>query len=224
MFSKMGYSVIPSSHLSPRDAYLDGEEFKYILWLDRIYQKIQELPGHIVEVGVARGRNAILFGQLIKMNGEDSVRNYYGFDTFDGYVSEDLQSNPHLSAKAWKGISKDYVEGRLKALGLNSVSHLIQGDIKETASRFMQEGARRFSSNHMKVALLYIDCNAKEPAQFAMEFFYPHMVNGGIICIDEKRQGGELAALSEFAEKHSLKLQRDAGVFGLPAFVQKPLS
>ena len=52
------------------------------------YLKIKNIPGHIAEIGVADGRNAILFGRLIKIHNDQSVRQYIGFDTFDGFTQK----------------------------------------------------------------------------------------------------------------------------------------
>ena len=97
-----GYNVVSKAALRDYDRYLDQAEFRYILWLERTYRLIENVPGHIVEVGVARGRNAVIFGHLIRLTGDDQVRNYYGFDTFEGYTGDDLRRSPHLSAAEWK--------------------------------------------------------------------------------------------------------------------------
>jgi len=213
----LGYSIAPIGNVRD-DGYLDKSEFQYILWLDRVYQKIANVPGNIIEVGVARGRNGILFGRLIELNGERAVRRYYGFDTFEGYTRRDLADNKNLSADAWKDGSFEFVSDRLQDAGLASTSFLFKGDIKETAPDFVSKGGANFQSDHLKVALLYVDCNAFEPAFFSMKFFLPYMADGGIICIDEKRQGGETRALDKFCAEEGFSLTRDPGPFGIPAY------
>ena len=66
-------------------------DLEYFLWISNIYLKIKNLPGHIAEVGVADGRNTVLFGKLIKLHNDQSVRQYIGFDTFDGFTENDLK-------------------------------------------------------------------------------------------------------------------------------------
>lgn len=43
--------------------YKDFQDFdlEYLLWISNLYLKIKDLPGHIAEIGVADGRNTILF-------------------------------------------------------------------------------------------------------------------------------------------------------------------
>lgn len=218
-----GFMVSRKAAARDYDKYLDHNEFRYILWLDRVFQKIQTVPGHIIEIGVARGRNAVLFGHLIKMNGEDSIRNYYGFDTFDGYTNEDLRRSPHLSDNEWKGTTLEFVKERIHLQSLQNTCHLFSGDIKEIAKDFVNSRQSKFNPGKLKIALLYIDCNAYLPAKFSMDFFKDYMSPGGLICIDEKLQGGETEALTDFCTENKLSMVKDPGPFGIPAYtVIKP--
>lgn len=197
-----------------RQQYLESREFKYVLWIDRIYDQIREVPGHIVELGVAYGRNAILFSHLARMYGEDDVRKYYGFDTFSGYNAQSLQNNAKLSADAWNDNSKAKVEGRLKRAGVDQNCSLVAGDILHTLPDFLSR------SPDLRVAILYVDCNAYEPAIFGMETLLPFMSPRGIVCIDEKQQGGETRALIEFCQKHDFEFRRDRSPFAIPAYTR----
>ena len=49
---------------------IKDEDLEYLLWISNLYLKIINTPGHIAEIGVANGRNAILFGRLIKLHNE----------------------------------------------------------------------------------------------------------------------------------------------------------
>ena len=205
----------------PSDSYLEKEEFKYILWIDRVYSLIRNTPGHIVEIGVSRGRNSILFGHLIKMHGESNIRRYYGFDTFEGYTKSDLQDNSHLSENAFKETSLEFVNSRLQKTNLSDICSVIKGDIRDTGPEFLKNSSSdRFQKGHFQTAMLYMDCNAYEPALEAMELFKPFLAPGGVICIDEKMQGGETKALTEFCMKYGLDYRKDAGPFSIPAYTR----
>ena len=192
--------------------YLEKTEFKYILWLYEVYKMIDTVPGHIVELGVAYGRNTIIFSHLMQMNNQDDVRKYVGFDTFDGYTEESLANNTHLSCKSWKGISVEDVKKRIKKSG-NFTNHtLIKGDLNETLAEYLK------NNPNFRAALLYVDCNAYEPAINGMEMLKDFMSPGGIICIDEKQQGGETKALIKFCKDNNLKFMRNANNFSIPAY------
>ena len=63
-------------------------EYLYLLWIVNIFYKSIKVPGHILEIGVAKGRNSILFGKLLELSAEKWTRKYYGFDTFKGYPDD----------------------------------------------------------------------------------------------------------------------------------------
>jgi hypothetical protein len=204
--------------LSKDDSYLDESEFTYLFWLYEAFRKIRNVPGHIVEVGVARGRNSIVFGNLIKLRGEGSTRRYFGFDTFSGYTEEDIRSSPHLSGDHWKDNSKAFVDDRLKRQGLEKICTIIEGDVKETGPEFIAKKGNMFQANSIAISMLYIDCNAYLPAITSLNLFGEHMSPGGIICIDEKMQGGETKALAEYCRAKQLPFLRDEGPFSMPAY------
>lgn len=194
--------------------YLEKTEFKYILWIYEIYKKIANVPGHIVEFGVAYGRNTILFSHLIKMHNEQDIRRYYGFDTFDGYTKSSLLEDTHLSVNSWKNISLNKVKERIKISGNFENYELIKGDILKTLPVFLK------NNPNFKAALVYVDCNAYTPSLEGMRLIKDYITPGGIICIDEKKQGGETKALIQFCKENNLKFIKDDSPFSIPAYTK----
>ena len=170
---------------------------------------------------MARGRNSVLFGNLIKLSGEETIRNYYGFDTFSGYTESDIDSSPHLSKNDWREISLSFVKNRLERNQLGSTCFVFEGDIKDIAENFVASGHNKFQPGHLQIALLYIDCNSYAAAKYSMDFFYDYISPGGLVCIDEKLQGGETRALRDFCSDQGLKFIKDSGPFSLPAYTKK---
>lgn len=184
-------------------------ELEYLLWISNLYLKIKNLPGHIAEIGVADGRNTILFGRLIKLHNDQSVRQYIGFDTFDGFTEKDLKKDPHLSKTRWKNNSRRKVLNRCKENGIEDLIEIFEGDAVELVPKILlNHKGKKFLPGKSKFALLYIDCNAYLPALKSMENFLPYIVPGGFIVIDEKLQGSETQAIVDFAKKHSFKIER----------------
>lgn len=194
------------------DKYLDYDEFRYIMMVYQAYRKIETIPGHIVELGVARGRNAILFGNFIKSYNDNS-RRYYGFDTFSGYTEEDLKYNRNLSKDSWKNDAQ-FVLDRISNVGFHNICKIIEGDIKSTVPEFI--------NNHpdIKIAMVYVDCNAYLPAISALKELQGNLMDGAVICIDEKQDGGESRAILEFAKSSNLQIIRDHEPFSLPAYIR----
>jgi hypothetical protein len=202
---------------------IKDNDLEYLLWLTNLYCRIKNLPGHVAEVGVADGRNTVIFGKLIELHNDQSVRQYIGFDTFEGFASRDLDRDLHLDENAWKSNSKIAVLDRCINNNIDSYIELIEGDavvmvpkvLKDHTGRLFQKGKGRF-------ALVYIDCNAYIPAIESMKCFLPHMVPGGVFAIDEKFQGGESEALLDFATENKLQVQR-LGTNEVPMSITLPL-
>lgn len=189
--------------------FVGKRSLRYILWLDQIYQRIETVPGHIVELGVGPGRNAVIFGNLVKLYGDEDVRHYYGFDTFQGYTAEDIESSPHLDSSAWKELNAGRVRASLEDYQVDSLTTLIQGDLKKTLPKFIRESSAGLKSpGNFHVALLYVDCNSYLASLTGMETLYEHMPPGAIICVDELRQGGETRALKKFCEETDLPFEK----------------
>ena len=58
-----------------------------------LFNRVEKLPGHIVELGVGAGRNAILLGKLLMFTSQHSNAKYFGFDTFESYTKLDFEEN-----------------------------------------------------------------------------------------------------------------------------------
>ena len=186
-------------------------DLEYLLWITSLYNEIRLVPGHIAEVGVAAGRNTVLFGKLIKLFNDTNVRQYVGFDTFDGYLQRDLKRDSHLNDEVWKGgiYTKEAVENRCGLADVLESVELFKGDATDTVPLVLSNHqGKLFQPGKSIFSLLYIDCNAYEPAISSMRNFYQHMANNSIIAIDEKLQGGETEALIDFAQEKKQRITR----------------
>ena len=187
-------------------------DLEYLLWISNLYLKIKYIPGHIAEIGVADGRNTVLFGRLIKIHNDQSVRQYIGFDTFDGFTNNDLIRDNYLDETRWKDNSRNSVLKRCQDNDVEELVEIFEGDALNLVPNVLKDHkGKKFQKSKAKFALLYIDCNAYIPAIKSMENFLPHMVPGGFIVIDEKLQGSETEAILDFAKKQNLKVQRFGG-------------
>lgn len=146
--------------------------------------------GDFVECGVYRGMHAmnnILFMDFGSMTG----RKYYLFDT---YMGLDKEFSSEKEFKTYDGKYEntyEYVVDRFK-----EYPHVII--IKGAVPRSLTPVPIK------KVAYLAIDMNCAPPEKAALEFFWPKMVPGGIIVLDDYGNPGfeELkTAHDEFAKK-----------------------
>jgi hypothetical protein len=187
-----------------RDNYLERIELSYLYSILNLFREVEKCPGHIVELGVGAGRNAIIFGNLLKSTGQDGSARYFGFDTFGSYTERDLSLESNLNRKKWENNSFKFVEERLIRHDLSDVSKLIEGDIRTTLPDFISMKADKKSAGHLYCRLVYVDCSAYEPAKVALDLLWDTMVPGGIMAIDQRTQGGEWKAAIDFCEEKGL--------------------
>ena len=185
-------------------------DLEYLLWISNLYLKIKYIPGHIAEIGVADGRNTVLFGRLIKIHNDQS----------DCILEIDKLANNHLDKTRWKNNSRNSVMKRCQDNDVEELVEIFEGDALNLVPKILKDHkGKKFQKGKAKFALLYIDCNTYIPAIKSMENFLPHMMPGGFIVIDEKLQGSETEAILDFARKQNLKVQRFSGN-EVPMFIQ----
>ena len=141
------------------------EDLIYNCWISSIFGTAMEVPGHILEIGVASGRNSLLFGSLLKLTGESNHRKYYGFDTFEGYALDTIRDNPWLSNKSWKTKDCDLnaVKRRIKQADLSETCTFFKGDCRKQFLVFLKASpitefkpANHYSACYTSTAMLIL--------------------------------------------------------------------
>lgn len=182
------------------------DRMQYLLTCYELFKMVAGIPGHIVEVGVWRGLTAMLFGHFIELFNQQSVRQYFGFDTFEGFTAEDLvgEADTVPLADRFLSTSYEFVNALAQRQGYRHM-HFVKGDVKNTLPSFLEERA------DFKVALLYIDCDVYLPTKATLELLIGRMQTGGVIAFDEynhwPEMQGETRAADEILRQHGLRLQ-----------------
>jgi len=143
--------------------------------------RTKELEGDIAECGVFRGGSAVAMALYLSQQGIE--KSIYGFDSFEGFdpasARRDLQLGGTYNADrhehGFGETSKGTVLAKVNRFQLRNIE-LISGYFSQTFCKFA--APKRFCFVHLDVDLYdsYREC---------LEFFYPHMVPGGIILVDE---------------------------------------
>ena len=145
--------------------------------------------GHFVECGVNRGFlsstviEALDFGRM-------SERRFFLFDTFDGLVPELLTESDR--AASWNEYV-DVYDDVVRAFASFDNVEIVRGPVPTTLS----------SVDIESVAYLSIDMNCVQPEIEAIRYFWPRMVPGGIVLLDDYGWAGHEAqklAADEFAK------------------------
>jgi hypothetical protein len=186
-------------------AYLRSPLLAKILYLNELYQKIESLPGIIIEFGVWWGANLALFESFRAVyEPYNWTRKVVGFDTFEGYPSvseKDGQST--YAAVGGYTVTPGYDEYLSKLLDAheadNVMAHLkkyelVRGNVVQTIDQYLKDNPQTI------IALAYFDLALYEPTRKCLEAIRPHLVRGSVLAMDELNSAdfpGESIALRE---------------------------
>ena len=152
------------------DKDITSEKVKHITGVNNLFIRTKDVPGHIIELGTGMGRNAVIFGNLLKLYNLTSSKKYFGFDTFSGYPKSVLEGN-HDFAKNNQNI---YETVKLKLLneGLTDECNIVKGQLPNSLQNFLNT-EEKFRKEYLKISIVYIDCNDYNTAINSLEVLYP---------------------------------------------------
>lgn len=177
---------------------------EYILNINNFLNLIKNNEGTIIELGTYKGKTTNVLGNFIKSNNlNDKILT---FDTFKGYTEIDIKNAKTIKEKQgltinnnsnrWN-INKEEVDDFFKNNNINQFINIIEGDICETIKNV----------NNNNIKLVYVDCNAYNPAFNALAYLYNNnsFLNSCFIIIDEHTIAGESNAVNDFIIKYSIE-------------------
>ena len=125
-------------------------------------QAARVLHGDVAELGVYKGDSAKMLSEVFK-----GTKKILLFDTFSGLPGERSAISDNNFDDTSVGSVKEYLKEY-------SNVHLFPGFFPETAKNITGE-----------YCLVYLDADLSKSIQDGLEFFYPKMVPGGFIVIDD---------------------------------------
>ena len=186
----------------------------------KLYARLQDVQGCIVELGVASGESIRTWAHFAEFH-PGHVRRVYGFDTFAGFPVIGGEDGPLIPAIG-KRVGGE-TDLRPRPLGLREVNvppqiYLVEGDIVETLPKYAFYGSQ--------LALVYFDADLYAPTKCGLDVLWPRLAPGGLFVFDEYGQEawpGETKAVDDFLSTHvELKLERLTMESGPTACVVKP--
>jgi len=152
----------------------------------KFFQKIKDMPGDIVELGVFKGSGIATWCKFLELNCTYSNKKVIGFDLFNGnnniidnYDNGDKMKIVYNRVNS-EELSLNNVENNLNNMELSFKKYmLIEGDIVETTKNFIKDNPG------LRIALLYIDVDLCEPTYHGLKNLWNNILPGGYIVFDE---------------------------------------
>ncbi len=157
------------------------------------------LPGDFVECGVNTGIMSLSVCDYIDFNSLD--KDFYLFDTFQGIPVEQMTDEEKAAGREQENV--DYYE---------ECYDLVKGNFAPFPRATLVRGAVPGTLNHVsieEVCYLSIDMNIVAPEMAAIEHFWPRLVSGGIVLLDDYGwlpHADQKTAMDAFAEQHGVKV------------------
>jgi O-methyltransferase len=127
------------------------------------------LPGDFVECGVNRGGLSLSVMEYIDFNSTD--KRFFLLDTFRGFPKELCASAASANHDSYEECYADVVETFKPFSG----ARIIRGKVPDTLTQVTAE----------QVCFLSIDMNSAEAETAAMRYFWPRLVKGAIVLLDD---------------------------------------
>jgi hypothetical protein len=154
-----------------------------VLYIDK-----NNIPGDIVECGVAHGGSAA----LMALSSKSGARKLWMFDTFQGLPEPSSENPDQPIASAYTGAfraSPEAVRSSFRKLGIDANAIIVPGLFENTLPNCGIES----------IALLHVDGDWYESVRTTLEHLYDRVSPGGIIQFDDYGHwAGARRAVDEF--------------------------
>tara|TARA_Y100000590_G_C15491538_1_gene927943 strand:+ start:179 stop:838 length:660 start_codon:yes stop_codon:yes gene_type:complete len=173
-----------------------------------LYKLVKNIKGSFVECGVYKGASLARFVMFRELFNQIKEREIIAFDTFDTFPETDFDGDldmrkNFINESGEESISKDQLQLVLEEKQCDVNVELIEGDICKTVPDYVR--------NHpeLKIALLNLDVDIYEPSVSVLKNFYPHIVEGGVLILDDYGTfPGETKAVDDFFENQNVDIKK----------------
>lgn len=184
----------------------DNTRLSKILAQYELFKMAKNLPGAMVECGVFKGTSFVRFAGFRDLFGNPFSHKLIGFDTFGSYPETNFEEDKKyrdnfIQAAGEQSISKKQLFEVLGTKGIDKNVELVEGDVMKTVPRYTKKNP------HLKISLLNLDTDIYEPAFTILNYFWPRIVRGGILILDDYGAfPGETKAVDEYFKDQDVKI------------------
>ena len=190
-----------SQHVTP----ITGEWLGNFLYYSRMYDRVRNIPGDIVECGVGRGRTFLCFAFLVHEEGKG--RTLWGYDSFVGFPDPTPEDTSFRNPQAGeKPSDPDMIRWMLRDAGIES--QFIERQVKLIPG-FFETSLKEYGGGD--IALLHADVDLYRSYREVLETLYPRVMKGGVVLFDEYRDPafpGATKAIDQYFTGKSVRIER----------------
>lgn len=185
------------------------------------FNKIKDLPGDIIEIGVFKGSGIATFSKFLEIYCPNSNKKVIGFDIFQNNSDEILKKDVTLDKDnmniVYSRVNADdltlqSVDARLMNMNIHKKYSLVEGDVEETLPLFLEKNPG------LRISLLYIDCDIERPTYYSLKYLWDRILPGGIILFDEYEYHSfsESNGVDRFLKENNIKYNLKSTNFMCP--------
>jgi hypothetical protein len=185
-----------------------------------LYKMIVDLPGDIFELGVYKGASLIRFCTFRALLESEDSRKIIGFDAFGHFPRERLSLNEDLSfidgfeIAGGDGLSQEDLSAVLNNKAFRNYQ-LIKGNIFDTVPDYLKKHP------YVKLSLVHLDMDVKEPTEFALDIVFDRLVPGGLLVVDDYNAvAGATEAVDLFVKRNKLSIRKLRN-YRVPSYILK---
>jgi hypothetical protein len=155
----------------------------------QFFDRVKDLPGDIVEVGVFKGSGIATFSKFVDIFCPNSNKRIIGFDIFDDPNKTDILSKDSdidkdtmltvYSKVESSELSLSNVLERLNNMNIAKKYTLVKGDVENTLPTFIKDNPG------FRASLIYIDVDLERATYNTLKYLWDRLLPGGIIVFDE---------------------------------------
>jgi hypothetical protein len=197
--------------------FLTRSSFGRLQFNYKLYQRILDVHGVVMEFGTWWGQNLALFSTFRSLHEPYNLsRRIIGFDTFAGFpgvVAEDGRAD--VMREGAFALPDDYQDRLAHLLGAHEALaprgehprfELIKGDVEDTLPAYLERHPETV------IALAYFDLDLYRPTRTCLEAIRPYLARNSVLAFDQlcfAEFPGESLALREALSFDSLRICRD---------------
>lgn len=173
-----------------------------------LFKMVQNVPGAIVECGIFKGASFARWSMFRELLLNSFSKKLIGFDIFGTFPETNFEADKKI-VEDWKSnagdqsISQSQLMDVLKYKGTNKNVELVEGDILKTVPEYLD------AHPELIISLLNLDTDIYEPAVTILDNFYPRIVPGGILVLDDYGVfPGETKAVEDYFKDKKVKIEK----------------